>query len=151
MPPRRGSWTRLAPGTKRRWVARFGGRGTPEVRARRARAAYELGGTIHRAEAGHEPAATREAVSMSAMFEGLGFSTIEAPTPSERRRIARWNSRAGELRQGQISPHRFSRLVGSWAPLRGEMFEADPAVVLATLAERAEGGEDLFRYEGRRT
>jgi hypothetical protein len=30
-------------------------------------------------------------------------------------------------------------------------FEADPAVVLATLAERAEGGESLFEYRGRRT
>lgn len=151
MPPRRGSWTSLAPGTRRRWVARFGGRGTPEVRARRARAAYELGGTIHRAEAGHEGAAAREAVAMSGMFVGVGWADVQAPSPGERRRVARWNSRAGELRRGQITPERFRRLVGSWSEFRGLRFEADPAVVLATLAERAEGGEALFEYRGRRT
>ena len=151
MPARRGSWTSLAPGTRRRWVARFGGRGAPEVRTRRARAAYELGGTIRRAEAGHEPAAAREAVAMSALLTGIGWAEVQAPTPGERRRIARWNSRAGELRHGHISPERFRRLVGSWAPLRGERFEFDPDVVLATLAERAESGEALFEYPGRRT
>ena len=88
---------------------------------------------------------------MSAMFAGIGWAEVQAPSPSERRRVARWNARAGELRQGQISPERFRRLVGSWSEFRGLRFEADPAVVLATLAERAEGGEDLFRYEGRRT
>lgn len=88
---------------------------------------------------------------MSAMFVGVGWADVQAPSPGERRRIARWNARAGELRQGQITPERFRRLVGTWAPLRGVRFETDPAVVLATLAERAEGGEDLFRYEGRRT
>ena len=150
MPARRGSWDSLAPGTRRRWIGRFGGRGTPEVRARRAKAAYELGGIIRRAEAGHEPAAARGAVSMAAMFVGLGWSSIEAPNRAERSRVARWNSRAGELRHGKITPGRFRRLVGSWAAFRGERFESTPERVIAELAERAEAGEELFEYTGRR-
>jgi hypothetical protein len=85
------------------------------------------------------------------MFRGAGFSRVENPMAAERRRIARWNARAGELRQGQITPGRFRQLVGSWAPFRGDRFESDPAVVLATLAERAEADETLFEYRGRRT
>ncbi len=88
---------------------------------------------------------------MSAMFVDVGWAEIQAPAPGERRRIARWNALAGELRQGQITPERFRKRVGSWAPLRGERFEFDPDVVLATLAERAESGDVLFEYRGRRT
>ena len=88
---------------------------------------------------------------MSAILAGVGFARVEGPTRAERRRLARWNSRAGELRQGVIAPARFQRLVASWAPLRAERFESNPDVVLAVLAERSEAGEPTFEYRGRRS
>jgi hypothetical protein len=88
---------------------------------------------------------------MSAMFAGVGWAVVEAPTVGERARIARWNARAGELRVGQISGERFRRIIRTWAPLRGARFEADPERVLAVLRERDEAGEQLFEYRGRRT
>ena len=151
MPARRGSWDSLAPGTRRRWIGRFGGRGAPEVRARRAKAAYELGGIIRRAEAGHEPAAARAAVTMSAMFVGLGWSSIEAPNRAERSRIARWNSLVAQLVAGRITPKSFERRVKVWRPFRGESFEWDPAVITATMDARREAGLPTFEYTGRRS
>jgi hypothetical protein len=84
------------------------------------------------------------------MFVGVGWATVEAPSPGERRRVARWNSRAGELRHGQLSPERFRRLVGAWSEFRGEGFESTPNRVLATLEERSAAGEELFEYTRRR-
>lgn len=88
---------------------------------------------------------------MSAIFRAIGWHVVEDMSESERQRIARWNARAGELLEGEISPERFRRLVGSWRPLREMRFEDDPNIVVATLAERREAGEDVFIYEGRRS
>ena len=116
---------------------------------RRQARGRRLGVATARAAVGHGGALP--SASITAMFRNVGFATVENPTAAERRRLARWNARAGELRQGFITPARFRRLVGSWAEFRGQRLESDPDVVLATLSERSEAGETLFEYVGRRT
>lgn len=86
---------------------------------------------------------------MSTILRSRGFVIIEAPTRAERSRLARYDSRIGQLRWGELDPRRFRRIVSSWRPIRGEFFESDPGTVLAILAARAEAGETLFVYEGR--
>ncbi len=65
---------------------------------RRQARGRRLGVATARAAVGHGGALP--SASMSAMFRDVGFATVENPTAAERRRVARWNSRAGELRQG---------------------------------------------------
>lgn len=96
---------------------------------------------------GHRPAPPPAA--MSAILRGRGFVIVEAPSRSERSRIARYDSLIGQLRWNELDPRAFQRRVRRWRTLRGEHFEDNPAVVLAILATRAEAGETLFIYEGR--
>lgn len=118
--------------------------------ARRQARGRRLGARSAREGAGHraEPLAP---AGITAMFEGRGFAMVENPTLAERRRINRWNAYAAHLDAGNITPERFRRLIRSWRPLRGERFESDPEVVLATLTARREAGEEVYEYPGRRS
>jgi hypothetical protein len=115
---------------------------------RRVERGRRLGASTARAGVGH--GGPLPPAQMSAIFREVGFAIVEDPTIAERARIARWNSRAGELRDGEISPTRFAHLVSSWAPVREMRFEWDASVVLANQDARRQSGEELFIYEGRR-
>lgn len=107
---------------------------SPEVSARRA--------------LGHRPAPSP--ATMSTILAGRGFVVVENPSRLERSRIGRYDSLTGQLRWGQLDPRAFQRRVRRWRPIRGGSFESDPNIVLAILASRADAGDELFIYEGRR-
>ena len=116
---------------------------------RRQARGRRLGAPTARAAVGH--GARESGVSLTAMFRGLGFSTVEDPTPGERRRIGRWNSLGAQLEAGRLPPGEFERKVKSWRPFRGERFEWDVAVITTTMTERREAGLPTFEYTGRRS
>lgn len=87
---------------------------------------------------------------MSTILAGTGWTVLEDLSRAERVRIARYAALSSNLTTGDISPQTFRRRVNSWAPIRGELFESDPSVVLAILDDRRQGGEETFEYRGRR-
>ena len=126
------------------------GRQAADAELYRRRLATRPGATA-RERAGHEPVAAPERV-MLALFDGPPrWVELHGLTRGEARRVARYDSLLGHLAAGDVSGSAFRRRVSAWAPLRGERFLADPETVRALLVERAEAGEALFRYEGRRT
>ena len=70
---------------------------------------------------------------------------------AEARRVARYDAMLSNLAQGSLGDKAFRRRVGSWRPIRGERFLADPAAVMAILDERRQAGDETFVYVGRRT
>ncbi len=102
-----------------------------------------------RAAVGHGRPFAESGRTMSSIFVGEGFILVDNLTRGEARRVARWNARAGELKEGQLTPGRFRQLVAAWEPFRGMNFESDPAVVVAQLVELQEAGEAPFVYRRR--
>ncbi len=152
MPRRRGDWNSLSPRTRDRWISRFGGRGSREMRERRGRAAYELGARISRAEAGHEPAGVRERTTISLLVDDQArFVELAGLHRAERRRVARYDALVSNLLQGRLRPAAFRARVSSWRPVAGFRFLSDPDAVVAILDERRESGEETFVYRGRRS
>ena len=115
---------------------------------RRQSRGRRLGATTARAAVGH--GGPLPPASITAMFRDLGFSTVETPTASERRRLNRWNSLVAQLDAGRLLPKGFERRVRAWRPFRGERFEWDPTIVVATMGERRDAGETTYEYAGRR-
>lgn len=103
-------------------------------------------GVTARRAVGHRPAPV--GMKMSALIDGQRpFNVFDTVTRSEARRIARYDALTSNLLQGKISSREFRRRVGHWRPIRGERFLADPDVVIATLDERRQVGDDVFVYE----
>ena len=103
-----------------------------------------------RASAGHE-APGGQARSMSTLLDRPPrWTVLEDVTRGEARRLARYDAMMSNLVQGDLSPRAFQRRVGSWRPIRGERFLADPAAVMAILDMRRQVGDPVFIYEGRR-
>jgi hypothetical protein len=151
VPARRGAWADLSPRTRDRWVGRFGGRGSPAMQERRGRAAYELGATISRAEAGHERADARERTTISLLVDDPPrFVELAGLSRAERRRVARYDALASNLVQGRLSPAAFRARVSGWRRIAGFRFLADPDAVVAILDDRRQSGEETFVYRGRR-
>ena len=115
---------------------------------RRQARGRRLGAPTARAAVGH--GARESGVSITAMFRGLGFATVEDPTPGERRRLGRWNSLGAQLEAGRLAPKEFERRVRTWKPFRDAQFEWDPSIITATMDERREAGLPTFEYVGRR-
>lgn len=151
MPARRGSWAALAPKTRARWRAAYGGRGTPGQRDARAERAYEGGARISRTHAGHEPAATRATRSMSG-FVGAEARLVDfhGLDRAEARRLGRHNALVAQLASGQIGTAEFERRTRAFRPLRGERLASNAAAVLARLDQlRAEDHEPFAYSPGR--
>ena len=79
------------------------------------------------------------------------WTVLDDVTRGEARRLARYDAMLSNLVQGDISPSAFRRRVGSWRPIRGERFLADPTAALAILDTRREAGDETFIYVGRRS
>lgn len=134
-------------GNTRRGTA---GRQAADAEAYRRRLATRPGRTA-RERAGHEAHGAPERVMLALLDGPPRWAELHGLSRGEARRVARYDSLLGHLAAGDISGAAFRRRVSSWAAIRGERFLADPDLALALLSERAEGGESLFRYEGRRT
>jgi hypothetical protein len=144
-------WSNLSAGSKRRWVAAYGGRGNPEQRAARAGAAYERGEQLTPEQRGHEPTEVRESRSISGLVgydaRIVEFSGLDR---GEVRRVARYNSLVGQLARGRITGDEFERRAGGLQPLAGQLFSADPAAVLQRLEELEAEDVEVFHYESGR-
>jgi hypothetical protein len=90
--------------------------------------------------------------SISALLDRRDpWATLEAPSPGEARRAARYGALVSQLAAGRLSSADFRRRVESWRPLRSERFLADPDRVLAELEVRRAADVELFHYSsGRR-
>jgi hypothetical protein len=150
-PARDRDWNRLSASSRRRWTAALGGRGTPERRAERARAAYEGGAHLTPEQRGHEPAEVRAGRTISALFgDDASYREVSHLNRAETARLARYNGLVGQLAQGQISPAEFERRVRSWRPVAGERLASNPEAVLARLEQRrAEDAELVYYVSGR--
>lgn len=82
-------WSRLAPGTRRRWVGAFGGpRSLPAAeRRRRAELAYEAGAQLPAAHTGHAP---QPAAHFSAVATTEGVIALTGASYNERRRLGQY-------------------------------------------------------------
>lgn len=151
MVPRNRDWSSLARSSRRRWVAAYGGRGTPERRAERARRAYEAGEHLTPAQRGHEPSAVRDDRTISAFVgSGAAFVELSGLTRAEVRRLARYDSLVGQLARGQIGGREFRRRVGSWRPVQGLPLASDPEAVLAAVERRRAADVEVFTYRSGR-
>jgi hypothetical protein len=108
-------------------------------------------GVSAREAAGHERPEVRAARAISVLLDRPApFVILEGPARLEASRAARYDSYAGQLAAGGITPERFQRKISSWRPIRGERFLADPDRVLAVLEARRAGDEELFIYRNGR-
>jgi hypothetical protein len=78
------------------------------------------------------------------------FIVVTGLTRRDTRRAARYASFVGQLQDGAISGRSFRRRIGSWDPIVGYRFLADPDAVLAILEERRAHDLELFTYESGR-
>jgi len=152
-----------APGSKLREAARVGlltrantrggtrGRqaALAEEYAHRQATGRRRGATTAREAAGHH--AQPEPAAMSAILVDAGFTVLDSPSRRERSRIARWNSLAGQLVDGEMTSSEFRRRIRTWRPIRDDRFESNPELVLAILDARRIAGDSVFIYEGRRS
>ena len=144
-------WSSLAPGTRRRWVAVFGGQGAPAQRAARAQSHYEAGEHLPAERTGHEPASVRAGREMSAFTgDNAMFKVYSNLSRTEARRLARYDGLVAQLARGRMSGREFDRRVSSWRPFRGEPFASDPRAVLAALDRRRDDELELFEYRSGR-
>ena len=104
-----------------------------------------------RASAGHEAPSTRARAMSTLLDSPPRWTVLDDVTRGEARRLARYDAMLSNLVQGDISPSAFRRRVGSWRPIRGERFLADPTAALAILDTRREAGDETFIYVGRRS
>ena len=145
------NWSRLSAGSRRRWIAALGGKGSPVRRAKRAAQAYEAGAHLRPEQRGHESSAVRQARSISGFVgPGARFVDFRAPNRGDLRRLARYDALVGQLSRGQITNAEFRRKVSSWRPIAGQGLTSDPDAVLARLDElRAQDQETFHYYSGR--
>ena len=129
-------WTRLVPGTRRRWVSAFGGpRGLgAQRRSDRARLAYESGEHLPVAHSGH-------AGPYSVVFSELVTTTgvqrhVRVTTRVEGRRAGEYEADIGRLLGGHLEPSVFrARWRQRVRTVAGFKVEADPDRVLAMKTE----------------
>ena len=115
------------PGTRRRWVAVFGGSGTPAQRTARAQLHYEIGEHLPAERTGHEPPAIRAGRQMSAFVDDHAeFRVFGDLSRAEARRLGRYDSLVSQLAGGRIGEREFERRTSHWRPIRGERFTSDP-------------------------
>ncbi len=134
-------WSRLAPGTRRRWVAQAGGPRSlpPAERARRARLYYEGGRHLAREHTGH---VTRQPMTFRVVTtEGLRDVTVASYRDKSRLGTRAHDEGAllGRLQYGRLSDAEFAR---KWRRRKREVggytLEADPARVRATWAPESD-------------
>ena len=137
--------------TRRRWIAAYGGRGTPERRTERARGAYERGEHLSPEQRGHEPTEVRNARAVSGFFgPDADFVVVDGLDRAEVRRLARYDALVGQLAAGQITGNEFRRRVESWRPIAGLRLTSDPAAVLARLEQMRAADLEVFSYSSGR-
>lgn len=152
VPARKGSWADLSPRTRDRWRARYGGRGDLVMRTRRAEAAYDVGATISRAQAGHEAPPGRP--NITALVQrpdgSVGHVEIAGLSRRTRSRIGRYDALLRQLTEGRISERAFRRRVLRWVPVAGGIpLASTPRAALVAEEERRASGEELGPYPDR--
>jgi hypothetical protein len=99
---------------------------------------------------GHESAARREQIRISALVAGPDrYIELDGLTRRDRVRVARYNALVSNLAQGNISPAAFRRRVSRWQTIAGHRFLADPDAVLALMEQRRAADQETFTYERR--
>jgi hypothetical protein len=78
------------------------------------------------------------------------FIIIEGLSRRDTSRAARYDALVGLMERGEMSRREFRRRVGSWQPIAGYRFLADPDAVLAILEQRRAQDAELFVYESGR-
>jgi len=78
------------------------------------------------------------------------FIVIEALNRRDLRRAGRYDNLVNQLNEGRITSASFERRVGTWRPIAGYTFLADPDAVLAILEERRAADLEVFHYESGR-
>jgi hypothetical protein len=145
--PTEREWSSLARGTRRRWIAAYGGKGSPERRAERARDAYERGEHLSSAQRGHEPREIRSGRAVSAFFgPNADFVVVDGLDRAEVRRMARYDALVGQLAAGRVTPSEFRRRVESWRPIASRQLTSDPSAVLARLERLRAADLEVFAY-----
>ena len=130
------SWSRLAAGTRRRWISAFGGPRSlaPERRAERARLAYEADEHLPTAHTGH---AGPYAVVFAELVTTTGVHEhVRVTDRVEGRRAGEYEADVGRLLGGHLEPAAFrSRWTNRVRTVAGFEVEADPDRVIATKTE----------------
>lgn len=144
------NWLDLAPRSRPRWIAAYGGpRSDPaDVRAGRARRAYESGAHLTPAQRGHEPAAS---VTWSAVVTTTGIRPVTTTTRVETTRVAQHAYDTRRLLEGEMNSGEFGR---KWRRrvrrADGVELESDPVRVIAAFAESGPPPEPFYRSRQRR-
>ena len=155
-------WSRLAPASRRRWIAEHGGPRSlgHEAREQRARAAYERGEHLERL--GHEELVEPRGVVLLTAQDGVVRLTGTDLSRQDLRRAAVHLHAARHLAEvydnsdkatWERAALRFRRRFRRWQPVAGYRLSADPAAVLAMVemqrAARDEGRVEVFAESGK--
>ena len=144
-------WAALAPGTRRRWTAAYGGSRSqpPAKRAARAQAAYERGAHLSAEERGHAGPPERLRAATFFAADPPRLVRVQGLSRTDMARAGRYMELVGLLVRGRPSDGDFARKVGRWRPLAGFTLLADPAAVRALAEEVRASDEEIIFDSGR--
>ncbi len=143
-------WSRLAPGTRRRWVGAFGGPRSlsPAERARRAERFYEAGAHLPKEHTGHVPAPT---TTWSGISTTQGIQSVEATTRREASRLGTYSRDTRELLAGGMTDQEFAAKWRRRVRTVGDAeLEADPRAVRALWTVSGPPAEPFYVRRQRR-
>ena len=108
------------------------------------RAAGRAEGERVRERLGHPGRDFGERLASVLLDDPPRWAVLAGLSRGDMRRATRYDAFTNALVRGQMSDAAFRRRIGSWRPIAGEKFLADPAAVRVLIAARKAGDDETF-------